>query len=759
MKEQLYLYSLLKTAQLGNDLSEQLIEHFFSDVDTSDFDVILRQAKSLVYKRHNEGNSNTLVSVFPILKGNPDTRKEIHPHVLSINNNDSTLNEGELIDNYRKAILLWFSQSSNLSASQAAESLLDLQRFYLSSIPSGLLKTVSLFEYLKMRAAFAQCLSDELRNEQKPFLLLCGDVSGIQEFIYDIHSSKAGRSIKGRSFFLQLMVDSLIERILIETGGTFANIIYSSGGKFYILLPNTEGVTNAIADIENVIVKKLWEEYEGKLYVCLGFTTFNLTNEYVLTCSDLLPDGSIAIGINDIWKIVSDKAAQKKSRRFKSLLVNDLHFNHLFRGEWQEDYNGENMETCAVTGRPVSDDLINILTFGDEQSEDDIIYVKSWVKKQVDLGKALQESRIVTTQYLPFKSFPIPQQFDETSNWHEPIDLCVFQKIDEQTNNRNSNQKVKLINPNSESDYLRFIKETGSTHFTFYGGNQSPTKKHHRFTSEFVLQDLTDLAKPEEGKKFNKIAVLRMDIDDLGDVFTNKMQETGLINFSEYATLSSSLDYFFSGVLNSIRNSEAFNDYITLQYSGGDDLCVVGRWDKTIAFAEKVQSEFKKLVSVEGDSSRLSISAGIELFSPKFPIVKAISEAGEALDIAKKFPNKNAVYLLGESICWDKEWDVVQKLKEYIVQHYENNQLPKSIFYRILIYKQQKDEKQMQWFWHSAYYFSKQTREYEALIPLKKWLFELKSEFKNENIPTFNNLYRHLDLMALAVKLADYETR
>ena len=65
----------------------------------------------------------------------------------------------------------------------------------------------------------------------------------------------------------------------------------------------------------------------------------------------------------------------------------------------------------------------------------------------------------------------------------------------------------------------------------------------------------------------------------------------------------------------------------------------------------------------------------------------------------------------------------------------------------------------MQWFWHSAYYFSKQAKEYEALLPLRKWLFELKSEFKNENIPTFNNLYRHLDLMALAVKLADYETR
>ena len=45
MKEQLYLYSFLKNAQLEEDLRDELLNHFLSDVSTSDFDGILQKAR------------------------------------------------------------------------------------------------------------------------------------------------------------------------------------------------------------------------------------------------------------------------------------------------------------------------------------------------------------------------------------------------------------------------------------------------------------------------------------------------------------------------------------------------------------------------------------------------------------------------------------------------------------------------------------------------------------------------------------------
>ncbi|MEO1435196.1 MAG: hypothetical protein AAFV80_06635, partial [Bacteroidota bacterium] len=118
-----------------------------------------------------------------------------------------------------------------------------LCKAYLSSINCGYsthLKKVNdprfdvidLFHYLKNQAALACCI--KWGDPNFPFSIWCCDISGIQKFIYAIHSSKALVSLKGRSFFLHLLLDSIQKKITDRILGTrnSTNLIYSSGGKF-----------------------------------------------------------------------------------------------------------------------------------------------------------------------------------------------------------------------------------------------------------------------------------------------------------------------------------------------------------------------------------------------------------------------------------------------------------------------------------------------------------------------------------------------
>ena len=115
-----------------------------------------------------------------------------------------------------------FIQTSDIKV--FADTLLNLLTKYTTNIPSSTihLPDVSLYDHLKTTAAFAVCLYDyvtfnkkdniKLKHDEKPYLLIAGDISGIQDFIYDIISKNAAKNLKGRSFYLQLLTESIIKK-------------------------------------------------------------------------------------------------------------------------------------------------------------------------------------------------------------------------------------------------------------------------------------------------------------------------------------------------------------------------------------------------------------------------------------------------------------------------------------------------------------------------------------------------------------------
>jgi len=237
-------------------------------------------------------------------------------------------------------------------------------------------------------------------------------------------------------------------------------------------------------------------------------------------------------------------------------------------------------------------------------------------------------------------------------------------------------------------------------------------------------------------------------------------------SFAAMSDLSARLDWFFSGYLNSIRNEPAFKKTVNILYSGGDDLCAVGRWDAVLNFASRVRSDFREYI---GGREGISISAGFEIFGPKFPISKAIHLAQDALDEAKLFkeeragglrakePTKNAIHLLGVSVDWKakEEWQFVQDLTEHFVDWVKNDLVSNGTVYKLHTFKASSDRKEQDWRWQSAYYFARMKSKPGDAI--KNAIYT--GSFDLDQLKLTRTPDVMFDLVVLAAKLSDYQTR
>lgn len=114
------------------------------------------------------------------------------------------------------------------------ESITRIVERYLSGLPDNILsdapKDISIYDHSKLRAALSACiveycedsgihdlksvLSDAGFMSRDAFLMYSCDISGIQSFIYNITSSGALRSLRGRSFALEMLMEHFIDELL-----------------------------------------------------------------------------------------------------------------------------------------------------------------------------------------------------------------------------------------------------------------------------------------------------------------------------------------------------------------------------------------------------------------------------------------------------------------------------------------------------------------------------------------------------------------
>lgn len=240
------------------------------------------------------------------------------------------------------------------------------------------------------------------------------------------------------------------------------------------------------------------------------------------------------------------------------------------------------------------------------------------------------------------------------------------------------------------------------------------------------------------------LGILRMDVDGLGSLFAE-----GFKSIVEYRHFSEQLQAFFNSRLSEIAALYA-ND-LTVLYSGGDDMFVVGRWDSVADFASEVRQAFVSHINRPG----ITISGGMVVVSSKFPIAKAAELAGEAEEMAKRFHDgeKNAFCILGQCVSWDKEHDYVCNWRNRMEEMCSAGKLPRSILHRLMLFNDMRQRGEVSYLWNAAYYLSRFRKDKKS-EEVTSFCDDVQREYFSASDSS-----RKIELLALAARWAELKMR
>jgi len=667
--------------------------------------------------------------------------------------------------------MLWDGFVSEFKCIQAAsfsafcDTLLSLLWKYTCTIPSSTvnLPDVSLYDHLKTTAAFAVALYDwnevEKGQKENPFLLIGADVSGIQSFIYDIISKGAAKNLKGRSFYIQLVIESVLQKLLRTLDLSLANIVYSSGGGFYVLAPNTAQSVRKINEFRLLIEDAVFREHGADLFIAI---------DSIELSKDTLLNKSLKT-LGEQWAELTENLSVLKRQRYAERLVSD------YASFFEPGESGGIEAKDAITGEEfTSSDLIELYDLkgkkvSSKQITEGLDVIKKSTWQQIALGKILREAEYWITAENKISYWGDAKAFDPLSLgiWHYFLTKDEIGKKQDQLIGSADEVRISLLNCD-DTLKCNFLDSSlkGRNNvlgLSFYGGNDFPEKDGEPLTFD-------ELAKGE-GNQFSRLGILRMDVDNLGTIFKNGF-DNKTRTFSRYSALSRSLDWFFKGYLNTLWNSSpVYNNNTFIIYSGGDDLFIVGKWDSLIAFAEEIRMGFGKWVC---KNENITLSGGIAVVSPKFPIMKGAAEADEAEKLAKGYIcklsdtvkiEKNAFTLFGLALNWDNEYPIVKSYKERIFHLLKTNEMPKSFVSKIYAHGmrttfEKGDLKPLNALWMMAYDFSRMEQRnmgdkaIELLRECKTNVFANSYDGKPIQSP-----YHFLELISLATRWAELEIR
>lgn len=536
-------------------------------------------------------------------------------------------------------------------------SLLEVLEANLSYIPSSTSRAetadISLFDHMKLTAAIASCILEFLEEKgisdyktelflesdkfykNKVFLLYSMDVSGIQSFIYHQYGNEnVLKNLRARSFYLEIILENMIDDLLDMIGLSRANLIYSGGGHAYLLLPNTEKVKSNIKSFGQSRNEWFREYFKADLFVAGGYAS--------CSANDLKNDP--AGSYRDIFHRVSEKLSEQKVHRYNATQI--LELNRENRKEDERE-----CRICHRSDRLTKDNLCEICD-----------------------GLIQLAGNILTK---PF--------FTVLSEKENGTGITIGSERYLLTDTKEKLQKRIASQP----EYVRAYCKN-----KMYVGDSVATKLWvGDYCAAGTLSELVDA-----GKGIKRLGVLRADIDNLGQAFVQGFSEK-YQTLSRAATFSRKLSLFFKLYINDILEHGSYSldgekpmRNISIIYSGGDDVFVVGAWKDILEFSVDLHNNLK-----EFSQNTLTISAGFGVFQDKYPISYIADQTGALEDYSKDLEGKNAITL------FDKEnrysWDVFinQVLGEKFQLIYEfftvSVERGKNFLYNMLSLMREREEK------------------------------------------------------------------
>lgn len=509
------------------------------------------------------------------------------------------------------------------------DALLNLIGSTLSYVPVSTrtkeLSDISLATYSRLTAGFALAIEEYLADKkcrdyekvlgqdleafysEKAFLLASFDLSGIQDFIYNIATAGAAKQLKARSLYLDFMGEHIADSLLEKLELTRANLLYVGGGHAYFILPNTEKTRETLASFEAEFNRFLVKHFQTGLYVAFGWSPFS-ANDMTTTLADY----------RKVYQTTSRMISQKKISRYDAKTL--LKLNQGGKSSQRE---------CAICHS------VEKLTNHNDQ---EVCHICAGMYR---FAKEIQENYYIVTKE---KGLPIGPGVSIRGVSEDEL---------------------------AQEEWTRvYVKNSYSA---------DVLKATHVFVGDYKYAEIDKYA--ESGQGIKRLAVVRLDVDDLGAAFMAgfSYQAGGKYNtLARSATFSRSMSLFFKVYINQFAKEKK----LSIIYAGGDDVFAIGSWQDVIEFTICLRQNF-----IKWTNGKLTLSAGIGVFPDKTPVSLMAQQTGN-LEGAAKDNDKDSISIFDKdyTLKFDQFIDNVYRGKLEHIRYFFNiqDERGKSFVYKLI---------------------------------------------------------------------------
>jgi CRISPR-associated protein Csm1 len=529
---------------------------------------------------------------------------------------------------------------------------------------------VALVDIAKTTAAVAASIVNTIDPKTAQLSIVAGDLSGIQNFIYTISSDGALKSLRARSFYLELVTEEVVTQLLTHLELPRTNVIYAGGGNIYILASGNEATEKTVKQVRLQFNQWLLDKFQGKIYLALD-------------SSDKFPVAGIGnTEFSKHWSNVTKQLATYKARKFGDRIEEITKLTKPYYAH----------TPCQVCHR---DDEENLKPLNEQEA--DSAMACSTCRTMFGLGgKLFRVDTIVRWSQTAKidRQAQAKQEDEEDKLWFQlPASegltaLNIYYKLlDFDYENQDNFARLKQTISNHHS--VLFVNNWDIKYYRFYNsipmllGNYGKQAKE---TDENRFMRAEEMAEISQGIK--RVGYLRMDVDRLGQIFAKGLKDRKTLEdnktLARLAGLSRQMSYFFKVYLNSLaanRNqnipgnikqlsinntsenlSKNQGKNIVFIYAGGDDLFVSGAWNEVVDFSFDIYQCFR---AYTGHHPDITLSAGVSIAEPKFPLYQAAQESGEAEGKAKN-NGRDSLGLFNQVFKWDEWLGIEGKNRTYL---------------------------------------------------------------------------------------------
>jgi len=577
---------------------------------------------------------------------------------------------------HRQNITLWFEHF---------ESLFEI---YASHIPAAtvgkFIPDVSLFDHCKITSALASALYlyhsqtdtmdiEKIKDEEtEKILIINGDFYGIQKFIFsegNRTNKNSAKILRGRSFAVSLYSELAAYYLAEEIGLPSVCVILNNAGKFTLLAPNIEETERKMKEVKRRINKWLIENFYGE--VSMGFASVEAS----------LSDFHIE-EFKKLWEKISRKIEEKKFQKI------DLNEYAGVIGGYVKSFKDK--DVCSFCGRRPAEQI------DFEEFKEPVCKI---CRDHIFLGRNLvrrEKIAIMDREAVPcdtdnklmlpvFDKYQITFPTGYLDDLAQENRLLKFWDISIGENGEISkNTTAKFINgyvprwrgDEDEEKLLNRImagEKSEETKTQLIEDIKAKTIKNFLFISKYALNETPD---PEKFKGVEYLGVLKADVDNFGKIFKNVKNAT----LSRYATLSRQINNFFSIWLPYVlKTDERFENIYTI-FAGGDDLFLIGPWNRIIEVASYIRENFKRYVC---GNEKITLSTGISINHPSESILFLADKTEKKLEKAKEMKGKDSISIFNVTVKWQC-FSKLMKIRDEIENLFKKKVLNRAMLYRLL---------------------------------------------------------------------------